>query len=83
MIKVTRVVEYFNKENDEYVDKVILADVPLNALQDMFGGRDADDPLMYYVYAIDKTHEVFFSKYVDINFEFDKFDYFLDCYRSN
>jgi len=34
--------------------------------------------LMYDSYPIDKVKEVFFKKYTDMNFDFDRFDYFLE-----
>lgn len=72
---MSRVIRYFNKVDESYVDDVLI-DVPLILLQELFG-IEADNP-MYDCYPIGKTQEAFFKKYSEINFDFDRFEYFLE-----
>ena len=37
------------------------------------------DPLLYYEYEIKEDDVEFYEKLIDINFEFDKYSYFLSC----
>jgi len=72
---MSRVIRYFDKVDESYIDEVLL-DVPLVLLQELFG-INADNP-MYDCYPIARTQEAFFKKYCEINFNFDRFDYFLE-----
>ena len=72
---MSRVIRYFDKVDESYIDEVLL-DVPLVLLQELFG-VDADNP-MYDCYPIGETHEAFFKNYSEINFNFDRFEYFLE-----
>lgn len=72
---MTRVIRYFDKVDESYVGEVQL-DVPLSLLQEFFG-IDADNP-MYDCYPIEKTQEAFFKKHSSIDFDFERFEYFLE-----
>ena len=72
---MSRVIRYFDKVDESYIDEVLL-DVPLASLQELFG-VDADNP-MYDCYPIEKAQEAFFKTYSKINFNFDRFEYFLE-----
>lgn len=71
-----RVIRYFDKIDESYVDEVILPDILLVCLQDIFN-ISIDNP-MYDCYLIDKSHQEFFNKNADFDFDFERFDYFLE-----
>lgn len=71
-----RVIRYFDKANESYIAEVKLPEVPLKALQQLFC-VSADNPI-YDSFPIGNTEETFFKKYAEINFDFDRFEYFLE-----
>ncbi len=73
---MTRVIRYFDKVDESYVDEVQLLEISLVLLQELFGL--AKDNPMYDSYPIDETQENILKKYSDINFDFDRFEYFLE-----
>lgn len=72
---MSRVIRYFDKVDESYIGEVLL-DIPLASLQELFG-VDAGNP-MYDCYPIGKAQEAFFKIYSKINFNFDRFEYFLE-----
>ncbi|WED25507.1 hypothetical protein L3V77_10555 [Vibrio sp. DW001] len=73
---MSRVIRYFDKVTEDFVDEITLPDIALKELQESFG-TSSDDP-MYEVFPIGEQNSIFLKRYVDVNFDFVKFDYFLD-----
>ena len=73
-----RVIEYFEKEGDAYIDEVVLPGILLEELQKLFNVEE-DDP-MYDCFPIGEKEAIFFKSYIDLEFCFDDYDYFLGCY---
>jgi len=71
-----RVIRYFDKVTEGYIDEIILPPIPIEHLQKIF--RVAPDNPMYDSYPIDKAQKRFFNKYFHFEFNFDHFDYFLE-----
>jgi hypothetical protein len=71
-----RIIRLFDKKNECYLGEIKLPDIPLKELQEIFD-IDVNNP-MYDSYYIGKEKEFFFKKYVQIEFDFDKSDYFLE-----
>ena len=73
-----RSIQVFDKKTEEYscsIDIAIPAEKILNYYKDML----IEDPMLIYEYEIKKADIEFYKRYVTIDFEFDKFDYFLSC----
>ena len=75
-----RVISYFDKVDESYVDEIVLPEIPLVLLQKIFEEDDADDP-MYDSYPIGKQRSVLLKKFLNFDFDFDRFDYFLEYYE--
>jgi hypothetical protein len=72
-----RVIQVNEKSSDRVVEKIHLPDIGLEQLISIFG-EQLNDPLFYGGYKIDRGAEKYF---VNINFDHEKFDYYLVCWR--
>ena len=79
-MKIERTISWFDKETELLVSEKNFDSVTVEILKKIFS-PSADDPLMYNPYDIteDKAQEL--KKYVDLNFEFDKYFYQVDCFQ--
>lgn len=73
-----RYIEIFLKNTDEYVDKIPLS-IDLEILQNQYKAELKNDPMLYYCYHIKPDEKEFFSRVTEYEFNFDRFDYYLDC----
>ncbi|MCB9024793.1 MAG: hypothetical protein H6625_00615 [Bdellovibrionaceae bacterium] len=81
MNKLRRVVTVFNKTGDEaIVEEIELSDFDLILMQQLFSVR-AENP-MYDCYEITPDIGEQFRKRYGINFDFNKFIYFLEAYEN-
>ncbi|QSI04802.1 DUF7683 domain-containing protein [Treponema pedis] len=78
---MTRCIKYFDKISEEYVGMHELpTTISLNDLTEFLGARVPEyDPMLYYCYEIYITDRPFYEKILNINLDFDKYDYFLEC----
>lgn len=81
-IMIMRKIEIFRKKDESYVRSVTL-NVDFDALAVKYSFELKDDPKLYYDYVITKEDVNFFKKIIDIDFDFEKYDYFLTCMESN
>jgi len=79
---IMRKIEIFRKKDESYVRSVTL-NVDFDALAVKYSFELKDDPKLYYDYVITKEDVNFFKKIIDIDFDFEKYDYFLTCMESN
>lgn len=74
---MVRVIRVFNKETELHEYDIRLPDIPLDKLQDLFS-IPSDNP-MYDCYEVNSVEHVrFFNNYISIEFNFKKYDYFLE-----
>lgn len=73
---MSRIIRYFDKTSESFVDEIVLPEIPLEQLQQLFN-VDLENP-MYDSFPIDEQKESFFKDYVDVEFLFDNFDYYLE-----
>ncbi len=78
MTRLVRVVRYYEKNSDWPAGKLELPDIPLNELQRALSMPPEDD--LYGVQIIDLKSANFFEFVLGVKFDFDKYDYHLDCY---
>ena len=71
-----RVIRIFDRLNDELVDEVDLPQLDIKLLRRIFN-QESDNP-MFDCYAINKEQAEFICLYVKIDYQFDKFEYFLE-----
>ena len=77
---VTRYISYFHKSGE---DESLVGEIPLSSrvdvarLQKLFG-LESDNPL-YDCYPIDESVSEYFSTEFKIEFDFEKFEYLLEC----
>ena len=72
-----RVIRWFDKIGDDFRGEKFLPDIPVVELKKIYPNTWAD-PLMYDCYDIAEKEADFFKQYVDIEFEFDKYEYFSE-----
>jgi len=81
MKKLVRVIESFDKKTEELIGEIPLPNIPLNNIQEIFHVPEYDP--MYDCWCIDEQRAGFLKQYIDINFDFKKYDYFLSCYEED
>ena len=74
---VERVVRAYEKEGEHLIREFSLKGVSLSELQDLFG--ESKQNLMVDNYPISSTQASYFQKRLNTAFNFDIFDYFLEC----
>lgn len=74
---VKRVVRAYDKEGEHLLSEFSLKGVILSELQDLFG--ESKQNLMVDNYLISSTQASYFQKRLNTAFNFDTFDYFLEC----
>jgi hypothetical protein len=84
MNEIRRDVAAFDKKTEELVKEYILpTDIPLEQLQNLFLTDDDDDFYLVFGYDIYPEHAAFFNKYLDIDFNFELYDYQLGSCDPN
>ncbi len=76
------VIEWYNKDDEKIAGEKVIPDIPASELKKVFPSIKDDPQFFHYFYDITKDHVEFLKHYVDINFQFEKFDYFLG-YRAD
>ena len=76
-----REIQYLNKDDESLAGREELAPIELSILQNYFE-TDQDDPIfdMYQVEPVDAT---FLKPYTSLEFDFEKYDYWLAAYTNN
>lgn len=80
-MKIERTISWFDKYNELLVSEMKIDFIELEILKTIFSPL-ADDPLMYYVYDIDEEKALTLKRYTNIEFDFDKYSYQLDCFQA-
>lgn len=73
---MSRVIRYFATEDESYIGEIALPEINLKDLQVLFSLPEFE--LMYEVFEISASQASFFQNYISIDFDFQKYDYFLD-----
>ena len=79
-MKIERVISWFDRKNESLIGEYNVDFIPFETLKSIFNPK-LDDPLMYNPYDIHIEHIDFFKKYVDIEFDLDKYIYQIDCFQ--
>lgn len=74
---VKRVVRAYEKEGEHLISEFSLEGISLSELQELFG--ESKQNLMVDNYLISSTQASYFQKRLNTAFNFDTFDYFLEC----
>jgi hypothetical protein len=72
-----RVIRWFDQTEDFLCGEKFLPDIPVVELKKIYPDS-WNDPYLYDCYRITKKEANFFKQYVDIEFEFDKYEYFSE-----
>ena len=71
------VIRWFNKDDEWVAGDVHLPDIPLSELKRVYP-NSLNDTQMFDCYVLTKDQVAFFRDYTNLEFEFDKYDYFLE-----
>jgi hypothetical protein len=77
-----RKITKYSKVTEELLDEFDVSFLELEWLKKLFIPFK-DDPLMYKVYQIDNYKSNKLKEFVDLEFDFNDFDYFFECYNIN
>lgn len=66
----------FEKDGDRLIAEIPMERVDVNTLRRLFG--EAGDELMYHVYPVSPQIADALGEYVQLKFDFEKYDYFVD-----
>ena|ERR1700754_3222066 len=76
-----REIQYFDKADDSLVGQTDLAPIELPVLQNYYE-VDSEDPL-FDMYQIEPVDATFLKPYTSLEFDFEKYDYWLAAYTDN
>lgn len=80
-MKIERIISWFDRADEELIGEFNIDFIPLDILKGIFN-PPIEDPLMYNPYDINIEGSEILKKYVDIEFEFDKYTYQIDCFQA-
>ena len=80
-MKIERIISWFDRRDEELIGEFNIDFIPLDILKETFR-PPIEDPLMYNPYDINIEESEILKKYVDIEFEFDKYIYQIDCFQA-
>jgi hypothetical protein len=78
---LVRVIQCYSKETEELIDIYEMKPVKLEDLQELWI-QPKNEP-MVAVFDINEKQAVFLKKYVDMEFDFNKYDYQISTYTSD
>lgn len=81
MSNIERIISVFSKKDENLVKEINIDHINLEVLQDIFKPK-ADDYELRYVYQIGIAEALHFKKIIEIEFDFDKYVYQLDCFSK-
>ncbi len=73
-----RSIRVFDNKTELLIKEIVITP-DFNTLSKKYKDEIGDDPLLIYAYEIKNEDVEFYKKIVDIDFEFDKYSYFLSC----
>jgi hypothetical protein len=76
-----REIQYFNKADESLAGTAELASIELSILQNYFE-TDQDDPI-FDMYQIEPVDATFLKPYTSLEFDFEKYDYWLAAFTNN
>lgn len=79
-MKIERIISWFDRRDEVLIGEFNIDFIPLDILKETFR-PPIEDPLMYNPYDINIAESEILKKYVDIEFEFDKYIYQIDCFQ--
>lgn len=79
-MKIERIISWFDRRDEVLIGEFNIDFIPLDILKETFR-PPIEDPLMYNPYDINIEESEILKKYVDIEFEFDKYIYQIDCFQ--
>ncbi|QQT52137.1 hypothetical protein I6I98_17910 [Sphingobacterium multivorum] len=80
-MKIERIISWFDRRDEGLIGEFNIDFIPLDLLKETFR-PPIEDPLMYNPYDINIGESEILKKYVDIEFEFDKYIYQIDCFQA-
>lgn len=80
-MKIVRIISWFDRRDERLIGEFNIDFIPLDLLKETFR-PPIEDPLMYNPYDINIAESEILKKYVDIEFEFDKYIYQIDCFQA-
>jgi len=76
-----REIQYFNKADESLAGAAELLPIELSILQNYFE-TDQDDPI-FDMYQIEPVDATFLKPYTSLEFDFEKYDYWLAAFTNN
>ena len=75
---IERSIIIFDNKTELLVNQIVITP-DFSLLKEKYNRELNTDPLLIYEYEIKKDDVDFYKKYIDIDFEFEKYTYFLSC----
>lgn len=77
---ITRTIFCYDKQTSFYIRDIPI-NIEFNILKDIFPPRECD-PLLYECYEIKNKEIDKLNKYINIDFDLKKYDYYLEAYTG-
>jgi len=81
MEKIERVINWFDKTTEKLKGEINIDHIKLDQLKMIFS-PPPDDPLMIKPFVITQAIAEQLKQIVDIEFLFEKYDYYLECFKA-
>ena len=79
-MKIERVISWFDKRNEDLIGEFNVDFISIDILKGIFN-PPVEDPLLYNPYDINIEEVNSLKEYINIDFEFDKYTYQIDCFQ--
>ncbi len=80
-MEIKRYISFYDKKGENHIGDFNIDNLDLDFLKLLFNPPEKD-PLLYDVYEIDEKLSLKLQEKVDFTFDFDKYDYFLECFQK-
>ena len=80
-MEIERCISFYEKDGESYIGDFNVDFLSFDFLSSLFK-PPKNDPLLYDVYKINAKLALEIQKKIDFTFDFDKYDYFLECFQK-
>ncbi|HCN49439.1 MAG TPA: hypothetical protein DIT10_10135 [Chryseobacterium sp.] len=80
-MKIERLISWFDKKEENLIGEYNIDTLSLDVLKEIFTPSPEEDPMMYDPYIIHQQESEALKKYIDLEFDFDRYIYQIDCFQ--
>lgn len=79
-MKIERMISKYSKKSEELIEEISINNIELQILKNIFNPPSSDQA-MYNPYEIKKAESVEIDNFVHIEYDFENYSYYLECFE--